>query len=66
MDDRKLFGRHWFCDGGLAIPHRMGRAATYLIGLQNAASQMCSGQVNRSTDHDDLARNNRCPSLHRC
>ena len=65
MDDRKLFGRHWFCDGGLAIPHRMGRAATYLIGLQNAASLMCSGQVDRSVRHVGHPRSNSRPHFHR-
>ena len=34
MDDRELSSRHRFCDSRLAVLHRVGRAAGYLIGQQ--------------------------------
>ena len=39
MDDRQLSDRHRFCDGRLAVFHRVGRDAVDLIDCNKAAGE---------------------------
>lgn len=38
MDDRQLSDRHRFCDGRLAVFHRVGRDAVHLIDCNKKAA----------------------------